>query len=155
MMKKKFLILLLLLGIQVFSQNDDPDQKIHHKIYGKCFDNLEQIPETENEIPLKAISFCSLLECTIGFKYAKDIKNIQNAILKRAIEITTLLYNEGIPVYLISGLDSSYEAEKQNKNITDDNNLVYISVGGCVSTNELQKIKQIINQKTLELINKK
>ncbi|CAD0007951.1 hypothetical protein [Flavobacterium chungangense] len=154
-MKKNFLILLLLLGIQVFSQNDDPDQKFHHKVYGKCFKSLKQIPETENQLLLKALSFCSLLECTIGFEYSENKKDTQDAILKRAIEITNLLYDEGTPVYLISGLDSSDEAEKQNQNITDDNNLVYISVGGCVSTNELQKIKQIINQQTLKLINKK
>jgi hypothetical protein len=156
-MKRILLVFLIFCLNQTFcqNQNEDSEQKIQHKIYSKCFESLKPIPETENHMPLKIISFCSLFECVMGFEYAKEEKTIQEAISKRAIEISVLLYDEGTPVYLTSGLDSSYEAEKENQSITDDNNLVYISVGECTSTSSLQKIKKIINEHTLKLINKK
>lgn len=155
-MNKIFLILFIFCLNQIFCQdkNEDSEQKIQHKIYSKCFEDLKPIPEIENHLSLKIISFCSLLECVMGFEYAKDEKTIQDVISKRAIEISVLLYNEGTPVYLTSGLDSSYEAEKKNQNVIDDNNLVYISVAECLSTSSLQTIKKIVNEKTLELINK-
>ncbi|MEO7978155.1 hypothetical protein [Flavobacterium sp.] len=111
-MNKIFLILFFFCLNQTFCQNKDEDseQKIQHKIYSKCFESLKPISEIENHQPLKIISFCSLLECVMGFEYAKDEKTIQDAISKRAVEISVLLYNEGTPVYLTSGMDSSYEA---------------------------------------------
>jgi len=154
-MNKIFLVLFLLFINQTFCQNvvEDSEEKIHHKIYSKCFENLKAIQETESHNPLKIISFCSLLECVIGVEYSKDKKDIQEAILKRALEITTLLYNEGTPIYLTSGMDSSYEAEKKNQNITDDNNLVYISVGECIVSRSLIKIQEAVNKETMKLIN--
>ncbi|MGO4770068.1 hypothetical protein ACEN2I_00260 [Flavobacterium sp. W22_SRS_FK3] len=155
-MKKIFLLLFFFSLNQTFCQdiNEDSEQKIQHKIYSKCFESLKAIPEIENHIPLKIISFCSLLECIMGFEYAKDERTIQEAISKRAIEISVLLYDQGTPIYLTSGMDSSYDADEKNQNLTDDNHLVYISIAECLSSKSLEKIKDIINEQTKKLINK-
>nr|WP_315223258.1 hypothetical protein [uncultured Flavobacterium sp.] len=155
-MKKILVIIFILFLNQTFCQNvnEDSEQKIQHKIYSKCFESLKPIPEIENHIPLKNISFCSLSECVMAFEYAKDEKTILEAISKRAIEICVILYDEGTPIYLTSGMDSSYDADEKNQNLTDDNHLVYISVAECLSSKSLKKIKDIVNEQTKKLINK-
>jgi hypothetical protein len=153
-MKKIVLTFFLLIMNHVFCQvkNDDKLNKIYLEIYGKCFKNLEPIEETKNIISLENVSFCKLYQCVAGVGYTKDERNIQDAILKRAVEITTRLYNEGTPIYLMIGMDSFGEAEEKNQDLTDDNNLVYISIAQCISSESLEKIKEIVNKTTSQLI---
>lgn len=154
-MNKIFLILFLFCLNQTFCQdkNDEPLDNIYVKVFGKCFKNLKPIEEAKNIISLKSVSFCTLYQCVAGVEYTEEKKDIQEAILNRALEITTLLYNEGTPIYLTSGMDSSNEAEKKNQNITDDNNLVYISIGECIVSRSLIKIQEAVNKETMKLIN--
>ncbi|MWB96433.1 hypothetical protein GON26_18880 [Flavobacterium sp. GA093] len=156
-MKKTILILFLLVMNQAFCQKDNSEEQLpyQYKIYNKCFEDLKPIQEIENNPILKVLTFCSLAQCEMGIEYTKDQKDIQEVILKRAIEICTILYKEGTPVYLTNGLDSFYDVEQKNQNITDDNNLIYISVAACTSTSALQKFKKNVNEQTMKLINKK
>lgn len=137
---------------QIFSQKKYPIEEIYTKIYGKCFKDLQPIKEIENIPSLQNISICSLFECVALVEYTEKEEKIQEAILRRATEITALLYNEGTPVYLTSGMNSFYKANENNQNLTDDNNLVHISVAECISSQSLQKIKQIVNRETARLI---
>jgi hypothetical protein len=157
-MKKIFLVLFLFSLNQTFCQNidDENSKKAYAEVYGKCFKDLKPIEGTKDILPSKKdISFCSLYQCVSRIGYAEGNKNTQKAILKRAIEITTLLYKQGTPIYLLSGMDSSGTEIVENKNLTDDNNLIYIAVAECLTSQSLEKIKDIVNEQTMKLINKK
>jgi len=157
-MKIIFLLLALFCLQFGFSQDksDENYQKAEVEIFGKCFKNLKPIEGTNDILPTKKdIPFCSLYQCVSRIGYAENNKQIEESIVKRAIDITTLLYNEGTPIYLMIGMDSFGEAEEKNQSLTDDHNLVYISIAACISTPSLNKIQKAVNKQTLELINKK
>ena len=155
-MSKIFLILFLLSLNQTFCQNENDENlnNVYVRVLGKYFNHLKPLDEAKEIISLKSISFSNLFECVAGVEYTENEKNIQDAILKRATEITILLYNEGTPVYLTSGMNSSNNADMKNQNLNDDNNLVYISIAECLSSNTLEKIKNVVNKQTLKLISK-
>ena len=50
-------------------------------------------------------------------------------------------------------MNSSGQADSDNEILTDDDNLVYISVGECIVFNPLVKISEAVNKTTMELIN--
>lgn len=156
-MKKIFLVLFLFSLNQTFCQDisDENSKKAYIEVYGKCFKDLKPLEEARNIIPLKSIPFCTLYQCVAGVEYSEEKKDIQEAILKRSIEITTLLFKQGTPIYLLSGMDSSGTEIVENKNLTDDNNLVYIAIAECLTSESLEKIKNIVNEQTMKLINKK
>ena len=157
-MKKIFLVLFLFSLNQTFCQDisDENSEKAIIEIFGKCFKDLKPIEGTKDILPQKKdVSFCSLYQCISRIGYTEGNKNSYEAILKRAFDITTLLYNEGTPLYLTSGMGSSGEADEENENLTDDNHLIYISIAECITSDSLEKIKNIVNAQTLRLINTK
>ncbi|CAM3505127.1 hypothetical protein FLLO111716_14635 [Flavobacterium longum] len=86
-------------------------------------------------------------------QYKED--DIKKAAEYRLRGIATQLYNQGKPVYLISGMDSSSYAHKQNENLEDDNGIIYISIGECLISQSESKAKEIFNEQTKMLIEKK
>ncbi|WP_337967043.1 hypothetical protein [uncultured Flavobacterium sp.] len=156
-MNKTIIILFFLFSIQAFSQNEETslEDQIYMQVFGKCFTQLKPLPETQKRAKLNKITFCSLYQCVHYIEFVEYEKKIQDAILKRAIEITTLLYKNGTPVYLVTGMSSSDNALQKNINLNDDNKLVYISIAECVSSTTLQKIKETVNNETTKLIKQK
>jgi len=156
-MKITFLILFLFCLHQAFCQNknDENLDKVYVEVFGKCFEDLKALEETKDILSLKKISFCSLYQCVNRIQHSEVDKNIQDAILKRATEITTRLYNEETPIYLIGGSMSWHQADTKNQDLTDDNNLIYVSISDCISSNALVKIAKTVNEETSRLINKK
>ncbi|MDA6068891.1 hypothetical protein NJT12_04580 [Flavobacterium sp. AC] len=159
-MIEKFLsLLLLILCSQVKSQNataqsrEIEDNSISYQLFTKCFDNLNQGSEILEKYPaLKDAKLCSLLYCMHLLAYPE--KDIQFAAENRLIGIATQLYNENTPAILIMGLDSSRTAKERNKNLEDDNNIVYISYGECTNPAFLREGADIVNKQTMQLINK-
>lgn len=96
--------------------------------------------------------FCSLITCSFLLSYKET--DLQIAGEQRLIGIATQLFKEGNPVYMVSGLDSSFETNKKNENIDDDNHIVYISYAECTSPPFLSKAADIVNKQTLSLIKK-
>ncbi len=128
------------------------DNSISAQLQTKCFENLNQGNEILEKYPaLKSVRFCSLLECMFLMAYKEE--DIQIAAEKRLIGIATQLYREGNPVYLFSGMDSYRTQQEKNLDLTDDNHLVYISYGDCVSPNFFRKSAEIVNKQTRLLIN--
>lgn len=156
-MNKTFLIIFLFCLHQAFCQDksDENLNKAYIEVFGKCFEDLKTLEETKDIPALKKISFCSLYQCVSRIQNSEIDKNIEQAILKRATEITTRLYNEGTPIYLIGGSMSWRQADINNQDLTDDNNLIYVSISDCISSNALVKIAKIVNEETSRLINKK
>lgn len=154
-MKRNFLILLFLFGIQCFSQNetDSLEDQVYTQIFKKCFPEVKGLPEVKNRAKLNKIQFCSLYQCVHYIEYVEYEEKIQNAILKRAVEIAALLYKNGTPVYLAMGMNSSDKALMKNVNLKDDNKLVYVSIAECTVSSSLIKISEAVNKATMELIN--
>ncbi|KAF2509201.1 hypothetical protein EYY60_12510 [Flavobacterium zhairuonense] len=155
-MAKGILFLLLFFVNQAFCQDKKftNPEKAFIEAFGKCYKDLNPIEGTINLIPEKKnVKFCSLYQCARAIEYTENKKEIENAILKRAVEITVRLYNEGTPIYLIYGMNSSSQADSDNEILTDDDNLVYISIAECVVSQSQVKISGVINKTTMELIN--
>jgi hypothetical protein len=157
-MKKVFITFCLLFINQIFSQdkNYTNPEKAFIEIFGKCFNDFKPIEGTKDFFTSKKDGqFCSLYQCVSRISYTEKKKDIQAEILKRALEITALLYNEGTPIYLISGMGSFGKADEKNEILTDDNNLIYISIADCISTNPLNNIMKVVNDETSRLLNLK
>lgn len=152
-----FLILSFFSFFIVESQNKDDaeiveDTSISNQLYTKCFANLNQGNEIFEKYPtFKSDVFCSLFTCSVLLAYKET--DLQIAGEKRLIGIATQLFKEGNPVYLVSGLDSSYNSNKENENLEDENHLVYISYGECLSPIYLIRAADIVNRQTHFLIN--
>lgn len=157
MFQKLFLVMLFLICFQAESQNNDDteiieDHSISTQLYTKCFENLNQGTETfQKYFDLKEDNFCRLYQCMF-LLYIKD-PEMKIATEKRLIEIATRLYQEGTPVYLTMGMDSNLNAQVKNENLEDDNHIVYISFGDCLNPKYLIDAAEIVNNRTLSLIN--
>jgi len=159
MSHKIFVIAFLLVSLHVVSQNTDnleiiEENSLASQLYNKCFENLNQGSEILELYPaFKDIKLCSIAYCMQILAYNdKEVKSIGE---NRLIGIATQLYNEGTPILLIMGLESSLLAEQKNKNLLDDNHIVYISYGECTNPPYLRLAAEIINKQTGRLIQKK
>ncbi|MDQ6530733.1 hypothetical protein [Flavobacterium sp. LHD-85] len=138
------------------SQNQDDsniieDNSISTQLYTKCFQNLNQGNEIFKKYPtLDSSMFCTLLHCSFLLAYKET--DIQIVAEQRLIGITTQLFKEGNPVYLINGLESGSIEKKKNENLEDDNHIVYISYAECTSSFYLKRAADIVNKQTLSLI---
>ncbi|WP_165800694.1 hypothetical protein [Flavobacterium sp. WLB] len=155
-MTKKNLLLFLFFINQAFCQdknNTNPEKAIV-EVFEKCYKDLNPIEATINIIPEKKnVKFCSLYQCVSRVAYVEKEKDIENVIIKRAVEIAVRLYNDGTPVYLIYGMNSSSQADWDNQILTDDDNLIYVSIAECIVSHSLIKISEAVNKATMELIN--
>ncbi|MBB4804051.1 hypothetical protein HNP37_004131 [Flavobacterium nitrogenifigens] len=156
MLKNILVTVFFFVFFQAQSQNTDEsivvDNSISTQLYTKCFDNLNQGNELFEKYPtFQKTTFCSLLSCSYLLAYKET--DIQRFAEEMLIGITTQLFKEGNPVYLISGLESSTEAIRRNENLNDDNNIVYISYGECTNPIYLSNAAKIVNKQTLFLIN--
>lgn len=156
--RKLFFLQLVLFAFsansQVNSNNEvSEDKSISAQLYTRCFENLNQGSEILEKYPVfKDFKLCSLLYCTILLSYQEnDIKLVAE---QRLQGITTQLFREGNPVYLISGMESYEKAIENNKNLEDDNHIVYISIGACQISPFESKAQDIVNKQTMFLIKK-
>lgn len=147
---------MLLLSLNAKSQNVDEsieteDHSISAQLYTKCFENLNQGAEILEKYPaFKETKPCSLAYCMMLLAYQD--KEIQQIGENRLIGIATQLFQEGTPVILIMGMESSLEAQKRNQNLDDDDHIVYISYGECTNPVYLTKAADIVNKQTRTLI---
>ncbi|MEZ0128640.1 hypothetical protein AB9T88_02075 [Flavobacterium sp. LBUM151] len=159
MLQKFILIVLLSFYFQAKSQTSPEneeieDNSISNQLYAKCFENLNQGSEILEKYPaFKNTKICSLMYCIVLLHYTE--KEIQLIGEQRLQGIATQLFQEGNPVYLISGMDSYSRAENENKNLEDDNHIVYISIAACMISSHEARAQEIVNKQTMLLINKK
>ncbi|MFQ6599562.1 hypothetical protein [Flavobacterium sp. C3NV] len=156
MVQKILSLIMLLLSLNAKSQNVDEsieteDHSISAQLYTKCFENLNQGAEILEKYPaFKETKPCSLAYCMMLLSY-KD-EEIKLVAEQRLQGIATQLFQEGNPVYLISGMDSFLTAQEKNKNLEDDHHIVYISYAECTSPEFLRRSADIVNAQTMQLI---
>lgn len=153
MLNKIILTIAILFSNQVKSQElNDESETFSFKLYSKCFENLNQGKAIFERYPdFNSVQFCSLLYCSVLLNYKEE--DLQLAGEERLRGIATQLFREGNPVYLSYGMDSSMTVIEKNKNLEDDNHLVYISIGECVIPRYLHRSAEIVNKQTLQLLN--
>jgi hypothetical protein len=154
-MKHKFILLFLFYSTTVIYGQDTIAIKndISFELYSKCFPNLNQGSEIFEKYPeMQKFEFCSIIKCVALLAYKEEyIQEIGKARLRG---IATQLFREGNPVILISGMDSSSTEIEENKNVKDDNNIVYVSIGECVIPQYMWTAKEVFNTQTKILIEK-
>jgi hypothetical protein len=156
MLKKNILILFIFSCFYVQSQNafdsiEIEDYSISDQLFTKCFENLNQGSEVLEKYPaFKDVKLCSLMYCMFLLQYPEN--EIQFIAEQRLIGIATQLYNEKNPVILIMGMESSLTEKQRNKNLMDDNHIVYISYGECTNPPFLRRGAEIVNKQTMQLI---
>ncbi|MBF4516028.1 hypothetical protein IRZ71_06730 [Flavobacterium sp. ANB] len=159
MLKQCLLVVVLFFCVQVESQNIADNEEIEGnsisaQLYTKCFDNLNQGLDILEKYPtFKDVKLCSIAYCMM-LLYYKD-EEIKRVAEQRLRGIATQLFQEGNPVYLISGMDSYLTAQEKNKNLEDDNHIVYISIAACLTLSFEAKAQEIVNEQTMQLINRK
>jgi hypothetical protein len=155
-MNQRFILILLFsLCLHVHSQNAKDsifeDNSISNRLYTKCFENLNQGAFFFEKYPkFKRTDVCNLSHCMLLLSFPEKEAQTAGEDLLRGI--ATQLYREGNPVYMIMGMESYERAAKENKNLEDDNHLVYISYAACQSPFFLSRAADIINEETRKLI---
>lgn len=155
-LKNILFLLLLILDFNVKSQNvidstKIEDNSIANQLFIKCFENLNQGAEVLEKYPaFKNTEICSLMYCMFLLQHPE--KEIQMVAEERLRGIATQLYNEKNPVILIMGMESSLTENEKNKNLQDDNHIVYISYGECTNPPFLKRGADIVNKQTMQLI---
>ncbi|WP_157486174.1 hypothetical protein [Flavobacterium sp. Leaf359] len=107
-----------------------------------------------DEYPLlKGEAWYSITGC-ICLLYIKE-DTVKKVAIERLTGISTQLFNEGKPVLLTYGMDSAYSAMKKNKNVDDDNNIIYLSIADCVISEAESIASDIFNAQTIKLLAQK
>jgi hypothetical protein len=154
MSKKIFLITAIFFCFHVESQNSmliEESETISNQLYTKCFENLNQGSKVlEKYQAFKDAKNCSIMYCMALLQYQeKDLKGVAEERLRG---ITTQLFREGNPIYLICGMDSYLRAKEQNENLEDDNHIVYISIAACMISPFEARAQEIVDEQTMLLI---
>ena len=152
-MKKIFL---LLLSLQVFSQekeNNDEILFIQDIYLSQCFEELQIIDELNKYPAFENQRFCNLEHTMYLFAYKEEF--VRKEAVKRLKEIAKLFYLENKYIVLTHGMDSFYISEKENLNLKDDDGKIYISLGECVIPNSMNEAENVFNDEMKKLFTPK
>ncbi|WP_281635797.1 hypothetical protein [Flavobacterium marginilacus] len=159
-MKKLFLIIIVFHNL-LFSQNSDGNvsaETISDKIQTHCFENLKPFKELDS-LPNWKNHTCTILDnlvlLQINTKNKSFDEELHKSVISRLREISNLFYLDKTPIILTSGMDSFLETEEKNKNLEDDNKIIYVSIGECIMPRTWYEAKEIFNSETRKLINNK
>jgi hypothetical protein len=144
----KYLVILFAFSIN-FSFAQDKNENMNEKYYSRCFDNLKPIQKSENFPNFDPNILCSLRICFGLLRYEET-----NIIIKqRLIDLANKFYAEGIVLKLVTGKESVQYANEKNKNLEDDDKLIYISIFDNIDWIEIAKAIETYNSETQRLIN--
>ena len=144
----KFIIAIIFVNV---SFGQIPKGTIQYKYYEYCNENLSKLERSEVYPFFPTEELCSIKKCFRRISYPE----INAIIYKRIVELAKVNFEKKIYLYLIEGKGSIEVAEKKNKNLEDDNNLIYISVDEFINAKEITKGVELYNSETKKLINKK
>lgn len=144
----KFIIVLIFVNV---SFGQIPKGTIQYKYYEYCNENLSKLELSEGFPFFSTEELCSIKKCFRGISYPE----INEIIYKRIVELAKLNFEKKIYLYLIEGKGSIEVAEKENENLDDDNNLIYISIDDFINAKEITKGKELYNSETEKLMNTK
>ena len=155
-MKNIFIILFIFFGFQFCSaQNESLDDgNFPLSLLSRNFEYLNQGSEFFEKYPLlKRTELNSIIGCIYLLNDKEE--EIKHVAVARLEGIATQLFNEGTPVILISGMDSTELANQKNENLEDDNHIIYLGIAACLVSEAESKAQKIFNAQTMKLIAQK
>lgn len=155
-MKNIYSIILTIVIIHVsYAQaNVDPQDNFPLSLLTKHFENLNHGNEEANQYPLlKQHESYSILGCMSLLSSENEI--VKKVALARLRGISTQLFLEGKPVILTAGMNSAGINISKNKNLQDDDHIIYVAIADCIVTKEQEKAQAIFNNQTRALIAQK
>lgn len=155
-MKQIILVFTFLISNWALSQNDSISKL--DQIYNRRFELSK--PAVLPDYPMfKGLQLNAIWECLITLdifyriKEEIDFNNERKQIHERLREISAILAQEGIYLYLTSGLDCYYNSKEKNKNFNNTKEL-YLCVGDCVTSAGYSDGEEVFNKATKEIQNK-
>jgi hypothetical protein len=159
-MKKLFLIILVFHN-SLFSQNSDgkiSSETYSDKFQTYCFENLKTFKELDS-LPNWQNHTCSIIDNLFLLQIKTENntfdEELHKSAIKRLREIAKLFYLDKTPIILTSGMDSFLETEERNKNLEDDNKIIYVSIGDCTLPKNWYDGKEAFNSETIKLLKNK
>ena len=135
----------------IFCQNDLIPSE--NEIYAREFTSLQplQLPDYPcfKNFNLNTIGNCLIvLDMFHNIKEDIDFTNERKQILYRLSEMSTILANEGVFVYLTNGMDCFYDSKKKNEEFNQTKRF-YICIADCTITKGESEGKEAFNKTTL------
>ena len=150
----KFIFIFFLTQFSAAQTETKADENFAFSLLMKEFENLNHGSDLFEKYPiLKTKEINSIIGCIYLLNAKED--EIKKVAIARLSGISTQLFNQGKPVYLTSGMDSSYFANKENENLEDDNHIIYVSIAECVVSNSESTAQSVFNEQTMKLVTKK
>ena len=146
----KNIIFIITVILAQFSFGQIPKGTIQHKYYEYCYENLSKLEKSEVYPYFQTNELCSINKCFRGISYPE----INEIIYKRIVELAQVNFEKKIYLYLIEGKGSVERAEKENENLKDDNQLIYISIDDFINAKEITKGKDLYNTETERIMKK-
>jgi hypothetical protein len=147
----KNLIFIVIISFANLSFGQIPKGTIQYKYYDYCSENLSKLDRSEVYPLFPTEELCSIKKCFRGISYPE----INAIIYKRIVELAKVNFENKIYLYLIEGKGSIEIAEKKNKNLEDDNKLIYISIDEIFNVKAISKGKELYNSETEKLMDNK
>lgn len=118
------------------------------------FENLNHGSQLVEKYPVLKIKG---MHSIIGCIYLLEMEEVEirEVAIARLIGISTQLFNEGKPIILTYGMDSSNFALEENENLEDDNHIVYLSIADCIVRTSEVESQKAFNDHTMKLIAQK
>src|SRR5690606_32912834 len=121
------------------------------KYFEACRTDLNPL-EKINDYPLFPVNeLCSLRSCFRNISYDP----INQVIYKRLAELAERNFYDGIYLFLIEGENSVEKADALNQSISDDQNLIYISVDDFINSPMISKGIKLYNGRMKKLMSGK
>lgn len=155
-MRKILILLFIFFNIHfcIAQSESKKDENFHLSLLARDFEYLNQGSEFFEKYPLlKRTELNSIIGCIYLLNDKEE--EIKHVAVARLEGIATQLFNEGTPVILISGMDSTMLANQKNENLEDDNHIIFLSIAACLVSEAESKAQKVFNAKTMKLIAQK
>ncbi|MCV9926606.1 hypothetical protein OIU83_03035 [Flavobacterium sp. LS1R49] len=145
---KIFKIIVILFLFNICHGQIPPKGTIQYKYYNYCNENLSETERLKTYPFYPTEELCSIRKCFRGISYPE----INELIYKRIVEIAKVNFDEKNYLYLIKGKECIELAEMKNKNLEDDNKLIYIGIDEIYYDEEVSKGIELYNSETERLM---
>jgi hypothetical protein len=141
-------IIIVFMFVNISFGQIPPKGTIQYEYYNYCNGNLSKLERSKVYPLYPTEELCSIRKCFRGICYPE----INEIIYKRIVEIAKVNFDKKIYLCLIKGKECIELAEMKNKNLEDDNKLIYIGIDEIYYEEEVSKGVELYNSETEKLM---
>jgi hypothetical protein len=145
---KSLKIIVVFMFVNISFGQIPPKGTIQYEYYNYCNENLSKLVRSKVYPLYPTEELCSIRKCFRGICYPE----INEIIYKRIVEIAKVNFDKKIYLCLIKGKECIELAEMKNKNLEDDNKLIYIGIDEIYYDEEVSKGVKLYNSETEKLM---